>query len=139
MSPETIAVIADVAAVVLSAAAIALGFYIKATTADAIERRCEPITERCEELRKEFDAEIKGITNALYQRINGLGDRMQHVESRVDDAARRDDLHALSLQLAGIAGDLKAITARMESLDDSARLSGLAIKRVENHLFKIEA
>ncbi|MGH6887970.1 MAG: DUF2730 family protein [Rhizomicrobium sp.] len=131
MTLDQIIAIADVAAVVLSAAAFAFGFYVHAVAGGKIAS-CR------DELKKEFDAETKAVAAALYARINGFGDRLQIVETKVDDTARRDDLHKLSLQLVGMSGDLKAMAVKMESLNESARITGIAIKRVENHLFHIE-
>lgn len=130
MSEQMIMVLINAGSAILAAAALALAFYVKSTAADVAQKKVDA-------LRISVDADIKANTAGLYGRLNALGDRVQIMETRVDDTAKRDDLFKLSLQLAELAGDLKTMNAKMGSLDESSKQNGEALKRVENHIFKI--
>jgi hypothetical protein len=138
MTLDQIVAISDIAAAVLSAAAFAFAFYVRSVADAKCEKLKEDYDGKLARAKAEFDGEIKIVTNALYQRINGLGDRLQHVESRLDGAAGREDVHKLSLQLSDLSGDLKVMTAKLASMSENSQITGLAIKRLENHLLKIE-
>lgn len=138
MTPETFASIVEGAAAVFSVAALVLGFYVRSVAGSKCENLKDEFDDRIDDAKKDFDAEIKAVTSALYSRLNGLGDRVQHLESSADGNARREDVHNLSLQLMSMAGDMKAIAAKMEALGENSHNTGLAIKRLENHLLHIE-
>lgn len=139
MTLDQIVAIADVAAVVLSIAATALCFYVRATAHDAINKKCDALQVKLETQIKAVEAKLEHAVKALYERMNADHDRIKTLEGKVDDMPRSGDVHALSLQLASMAGDLKAITVKVTSIEDSNRAMGNAMRRVENHLFKVES
>jgi hypothetical protein len=160
MTPDTIIAFVDAAAALLSLAALALGFYVKAKSEDVVDKRvaaldrtyqakiealrsenaaeCKGLGAGIDALRAQQDAKADALAKAVYERITNFGDRLQHLEGRVDDMPRREDVFKVSLQLQGMAGDLKAITAQMASLEQNSKANREAVARIENHIFKIE-
>jgi hypothetical protein len=126
MTLDQIVAIADIAAVVLSSAAMIFGFYVRATAHAAVERRGVAI-----------ETKIEGLARALYERINADHDRISQLEGKIDDMPRVSDVHALSLQISAMAGDLKAIGVKMGNIEEANKGYRGAISRIENHLFEV--
>lgn len=127
MSPDSWIGIANLAGDALALAALALGFYVRTTAAAQTDKRCDATDEK-----------QASTTNALYARLNSYGDRIMRLESVVDDMPRTKDVYALSLQISGMAGDLKAIAAKMEAIEHSSNGNANALRRLEDHVLKVE-
>ena len=60
--------------------------------------------------------------------------RLQALEQDVRSMPGKDDLHRLELQLSGIAGDMKAISASMVGMAQSINRTEKIVGRHEEHL-----
>jgi hypothetical protein len=164
MGPETIAIIAQIAEAVLTAAAIALGFYVRSTvsaksTADCaaletrIERKIDAVDKALDlkidtvdkALDLKIDAAEKGSENKIemsisrmHERIGGYENRIRNLEIKVDGNAKSEDLHKVALQLAEMGGDLKALIARTDASEMISKNTASAVKRLEDHILEIQ-
>lgn len=127
MTFDAVVGIANVVGDIVGFVGLGFGFYVRATVREKIDRS-----------EDRQSAKLDGAVKGLYDRINADDKRITQLEGKIDDMPRTRDVHNLSLQLSDMAGDLKAITAKMSAIEDSSKANNLALRRVEDHLFKVD-
>jgi len=124
---ESISLFVESASIAMSGAAVLFCFYVRSTASSVAEKKCAAV-----------EAKLELAVKGMYDRYSGDHDRLNRIEGTIEDMPRRDDVHRLSLQLSELGGDLKAINAKMAGIVESSAGNALALRRVEDHLFKVE-
>lgn len=87
--------------------------------------------------RKDLDGKFDRIDERLTggsRRMNTYDLRLQALEQTVDSMPGKDHLHRLEVALTEIGGDLKAMTASMNSVAESQRRTEAVVMAHEDHL-----
>ncbi len=72
--------------------------------------------------------------NALAEQIDAQETRLGRIETSITHLPTKDQMHSLHMLLAGISGDVKVATARIEDMD--ASIGGLTrrVELIDEHL-----
>jgi DNA relaxase NicK len=153
MSPETIAIVANIAAALLGAAALVISFYVRATVGEKSAKDCETletkVETKIEAVEKELGAKIEAVDKAhgdgleraigrLHERVAGYEARIRNLEVKIDSNAKQDELHKVAIQITEVSGDMKAILARMSSMEENSKVNAASLRRLEDHVLNIE-
>jgi peptidoglycan hydrolase CwlO-like protein len=66
--------------------------------------------------------------------IDQLGSRVQKLETKIEHMPSQQTMHDLNLSISDMRGDLKAITATVESNGNQTKASSESIKWIEKYL-----
>jgi len=108
----------------LSAGAIALAFYVKSTTQSQIDRA----------IAAQNDAG-KGLRDTVIDHDR----RIIVIEGSLKALPSKDDVHLISLDIAKLVGEMRAMNVRMDDLGVSSKANGSKLDRLEQHIYQREA
>jgi|GEM_PF-5293504 len=113
----------------LSAGAIGLAFYVKATARTVIDIQIEAACTG--KIATLADAKIERAAAGLYNKINDHDHRLTRLETAVADLPRGRDLHVIALQVSEMLGEMKGMRSELHS-------QGERFKRHEGQLDRLE-
>lgn len=135
MSAEWVSVGVQIMLALASAMAIAITFYVNSTT----QKKASSLEKTIAGVEKAGATALDNALSKIYGVINEYGNRIQRLETMLDNLPHSKDVHQIALQCTELVGELKELRAELAAVRDTSKANQGTLVRLEGYLRRSEA
>src|SRR5690348_14223669 len=84
-------------------------------------------------VRNTAKIETESACGKLDTRLDEHHDRISKLESSIDSLPKKDDIHALAMSQAELLGEMKAMRAKVDGMQDTASQTQASVRRINDY------